>query len=268
MTREPSIWGVAEAYERYIGRWSEPVGAAFLDWLALPAGLRWLDVGCGTGALSRGIARAASPALVHGIDSSAAFVGLAAASTGEAERTRFTTGDALDLPVGDGAFDVAVSGLVLNFLGDHGRAVAELRRSVRPGGTVAVYVWDYADGMQLIRRFWDAAVALDPAAAALDEGRRFPICAPDALAALFAGGGLAQVETRPIVTPTVFSDLDDLWEPFLGAQGPAPAYVAGLAEPDRARLRERLRSSLPVAADGSIALSARAFAVRGVRPES
>jgi SAM-dependent methyltransferase len=259
----PSIWAVAEAYERFIGRWSEPVGVAFVDWLALPPGLRWLDVGCGTGALSRAIAAAASPALVHGIDSSAAFAERAQALAPDQQRLRFSTGDALDLPVADASFDVAVAGLVLNFLGDHARAVAELRRCVRPGGTIAAYVWDYAGEMQLLRRFWDAAVALDPTAAGLDEGRRFPICEPDALAALFADAGLTGVERRSIVTPLAFRDFDDLWEPFLGAQGPAPAYVAGLPDAARDALRERLRASLPVAADGSIALRARAFAVRG-----
>ena len=124
-------------------------------------------------------------------------------------------------------------------------------------------MWDYASGMQLLRRFWDAAVALDPAAAALDEGRRFPICEPDALAGLFRDAGLDDVETRAIVVPTVFRDFDDLWEPFLGGQGPAPAYAMSLSEDARAALRERLRTSVPSGPSGTIELSARAFAVRG-----
>ena len=170
MADEPTIWEAADAYERYIGRWSGYVAREFVEWLALPNDLRWLDVGCGTGALSRAIAAAAAPSSVHGIDSSDGFVEGARQRADTGGVQRFSVGDALDLPVGDATFDVAVSGLVLNFLPDPARAVSELRRSVEVGGTVALYVWDYAEGMQLIRYFWDAAIALDPAALALDEG--------------------------------------------------------------------------------------------------
>jgi hypothetical protein len=131
---------------------------------------------------------------------------------------------------------------------------------------VAAYVWDYAGRMELIRQFWDAAAALDPAAAGLDEGRRFPLCRPGPLAALFAGAGLAGVATRPIDVPTRFADFDDYWSPFLGGQGPAPGYAMSLDPQRRSALREALRARLPAAADGSIALTARAWAVKGVRP--
>jgi SAM-dependent methyltransferase len=263
MTYEPSIWGVAEAYERYIGRWSQTIAAGFVDWLALPDGLSWLDVGCGTGALSRTIVAASAPRLVQGVDRSEGFIELARQRATSAER--FSVGDALELRVDDASFDVAASGLVMNFVPDPGRMVSELRRAVRPDGTVALYVWDYADGMELIRYFWDAAVALDPGATDLDEGRCFPVCRPDALERLFREAGLLGVESHSIVAPTVFRDFDDYWEPFLGAQGPAPAYAMSLAEPDREALRERLRATLPASADASIGLSARAFAVRGTR---
>jgi hypothetical protein len=138
-----------------------------------------------------------------------------------------------------------------------------MRRVAAPSGTVAAYVWDYAEGMRLMRAFWDAAAALDPAAASLDEGRRFPLCRPEPLARLFAAAGLREVATRAIDVPTVFRDFDDYWDPFLGGQGPAPAYCVGLAEDARTALRERLRTSLPVAPDGRIRLTARAWAVRG-----
>jgi hypothetical protein len=140
-----------------------------------------------------------------------------------------------------------------------------MSRVVRAGGTVAVYVWDYADGMQVMRFFWDAAVALDHAAAELDEGRRFPLCAPSALDALFRDAGLDEVDTRAIDVPTRFRDFDDYWSPFLGGQGPAPGYAAALDDRRRTALRERLEATLPVAADGSIPLTARAWAVRGRR---
>jgi hypothetical protein len=141
-----------------------------------------------------------------------------------------------------------------------------MTRVTRPGGTVAVYVWDYAGKMELMRYFWDAAVALEPTAYDLDEHPRVPICRPEPLAELFAGAGLRDVETRSIDVPTVFRDFDDYWSPFLGGQGPAPRYVMSLDDARRAALRDRLRSSLPAADDGAIHLIARAWAVRGRRP--
>ena len=159
-----------------------------------------------------------------------------------------------------------VSGLVLNFVPDLGAALAEMLRVTRPGGVVAGYVWDYAGGMELIRRFWDAAIELDPAARGLDEGIRFPICAPGPLQRAFESAGLAGVEVRPIDVPTVFRDFDDYWTPFLSGVGPAPGYAAALDPARRDALRERLDATLPREPDGRIALTARAWAVRGRRP--
>jgi hypothetical protein len=153
----------------------------------------------------------------------------------------------------------------VNFVPDPGRAVAEMARVARAGATVAAYVWDYAGKMELMRYFWDTAAALDPDAAERDEGRRFPLCRPEPLAALFRGAALREVETRPIDVPTVFRDFDDYWTPFLGGQGPAPGYAMSLDEERRAALRERLRARLPIEPDGSIRLIARAWAVRGRR---
>ena len=135
----------------------------------------------------------------------------------------------------------------------------------KPGGCVAAYVWDYAGRMQFMRHFWNAAVALDPAAVEHDEGRRFPLCNPGPLADLFRGAGLASVEVQPVDIWMVFKDFDDFWLPFLGSQGPAAGYAMSLSEESRTMLRERLRASLPFALDGSIPLMARAWAVRGVR---
>lgn len=180
-------------------------------------------------------------------------------------RARFETGDARALPVETGAFDAVVSGLVLNFVPQPERAAGEMARAARPGATVAAYVWDYAGRMELMRHFWDAAVALDPAALELDEGRRFPMAKPAPLAALFEGGGLSDVVTRAIDVPTVFRDFDDYWTPFLGGQAPAPGYCMSLPEERRVALREEIRRRLPIERDGSIRLVARAWAVRGTR---
>ncbi len=262
-SRTREVWASGDAYEPYVGRWSRQVARDFVAWLALPPGGRWLDVGCGTGALVQTILDDAAPANVEGVDASAGFVAYTRAQVTDARAT-FSVGDAQALAMDAGSFDAAVSGLVLNFVPEPARMVAEMARVVRPGGTVALYVWEYAGEMQLMRHFWDAAVGLDPAAEEKDPHVRFPICKPEPLAHLFAGVGLRNVRTREIDVPTVFRDFDDYWTPLLGGQGPAPSYALSLGEDRRAALRERIRSTLPIAADGSIALIARAWAVGGV----
>jgi hypothetical protein len=150
--------------------------------------------------------------------------------------------------------------------GMSGAALAEMARVTGSGGTIAGYVWDCAGRMELIRHFWDAAVELDPEAARLDEGLRFPLCRPQALEELHARAGLAGVRVEAIDLRTDFADFDDYWQPFLGGQGPAPAYAMSLNEATRDRLRELVRRRLPIGADGSIALTARAWATRAAVP--
>jgi SAM-dependent methyltransferase len=266
-TPSDDVWASGDAYEPYVGRWSRLVARDFLSWLATPPGATWLDVGCGTGALTGEILRAAGPAHLHAVDASPEYV-LFARGRAHDRRATFAVADARSLPQPAGSVDVVVSGLALNFIPQPDVAVAEMARVARAGGVVAAYVWDYADGMRLIRLFWDAAVALDPAAAELDEARRFPLCRPAPLEALFRGAGLERVESRAIDVPTRFADFDDVWAPFLGGQGPAPGYLMGLPGERRAALRERLRTTLPAAADGSIDLGARAWAVRGTGPRA
>lgn len=258
------VWASGAAYEPYVGRWSRLVARAFLAWLGVPPGRRWLDVGCGTGALSQVILDVASPSRVDGLDRSDGYVAYAREHVRD-PRARFEAGDAQALPAETAAYGAVVSGLVLNFVSEPSRAAAEMARVARPGGVVAAYVWDYAGKMELMRHFWDAAVALDPAVHELDEGRRFRICRPEPLAALFRTVGLTEVEPRAIDVATVFRDFDDYWSPFLGGQAPAPGYAMSLGEERRAALRERIRSGLPIHPDGSIHLIARAWAVRGVK---
>lgn len=261
MTQE--VWAVGEAYEAYVGRWSRDVAVAFLHWLDVPAGRRWLDVGCGTGALTATILAQADPAEVVGVDPSEGFLANARAQIAD-PRATFRTGDARSLPLPDRRFDAVVSGLTLNFVPDPQRAATELARVATSDGVAAAYVWDYAEGMAMMRYFWDAAATLDPAAADLDEGRRFPLCQPEPLRGLWADAGLDKVTVQAIDVPTVFADFDDYWTPFLGGQGPAPGYAMSLTEEHRRALRDLLRARLPTGPGGSIPLTARAWAVRGV----
>jgi SAM-dependent methyltransferase len=258
------VWASGDDYDSYVGRWSQLVTRDFLTWLAVAPGSHWLDVGCGTGALSLGILETQAPLAVHGIDSSAGYIAYVQTQIQD-KRATFAVGDAQALPTSDATYDAAVSGLVLNFLPDPGLAVQEMARVTQTGGTVAAYVWDYAGEMQMMRHFWDVAVALDPAVRDLDEGRRFPLCKPEALESVFRTAGLANVTTRAIDVPTNFRSFDDYWSPFLGGQGPAPSYTMSLDEERKTALRDRIRSSLPIAADGSIHLIARTWAARGIR---
>ncbi|HEU4422510.1 MAG TPA: class I SAM-dependent methyltransferase [Pilimelia sp.] len=257
------VWAAGDAYEAYVGRWSRPVAEVFLRWLDAPAGRRWLDVGCGTGVLAAAVLTLADPAEVVGVDPSEQFLATARARVTD-PRSSFQVGDARSLPLPDDRFESVVSGLALNFVPDASRAVAELARVAAPGGHVAAYVWDYAEGMAMMRYFWDAAATVDPAAAELDEGRRFPMCRPEPLGELWTDAGLNDVTVRPIEIPTVFVDFDDYWQPFLGGQGPAPGFAMALTEERRRTLRDRLRVRLPSRPDGSIPLTARAWAVKGI----
>jgi SAM-dependent methyltransferase len=254
------VWERGDPYERYVGRWSHQVAPLFLNWLSVAAGRRWLDIGCGTGALCGAILDACEPLSVTGVEPSEGF--LESARRHLEGRVRFYQGSATTIPLEDSSVDVVVSGLVLNFVPDQPAALAEMTRVVARGGIIGAYVWDYAEKMELMRYFWDAAIKLDPNLEALDEGLRFPLCRPEALTELFAEGKLEHIEVRAIDIPTQFSSFEDYWSPFLGGQGSAPAYAMSLEESARVRLRDSLKERIPVLPDGSISMIARAWAVR------
>ncbi len=197
-------WEHGGSYEQYVGRWSRRVAPLFVSWLGVPAGRTWLDVGCGTGALCAAILDGCAPASVAGVEPSEGF--LQAAKERLAGRVALYRGSATAIPLEDASVDVVVSGLVLNFVPDQRAALVEMARVAVRGGTIAAYVWDYGGRMELMRYFWDAAVEFDPTVAPLDEGFRFPLCRPEALARLFAGTGLTGVAVRPIDIPTIKDD--------------------------------------------------------------
>jgi trans-aconitate methyltransferase len=255
------MWSSANAYEAFMARWSRAVAAQFVAWLDVGPNKAWLDVGCGTGALTQTILDT-DPSRVVGIEPSQAFVERARAAVPDG-RVSFIQNDASGLER-LGQFDAVVSGLVLNFLPDVPAAVVEMTRATSPGGTLAAYVWDYAAGMQMTRYFWTVAAELDADAARFDEGRRMTICNPEALLELF-GRHLTEVEVQGFIIPTRFASFDDYWRPFLGGVGSAPAYAMSLEEEQRERLRHDLQERLPVQSDGSLNLQARAWAVKGRR---
>ena len=258
------VWASGDSYEPYVGRWSRLVAKEFLVWINAPQGVCWLDVGCGTGALSQTILSLCDPEKIKGIDRSDGFVEYTRSKVTD-PRATFETGDAQALPVNDAEYNVAVSGLVLNFVPQPEKMISEMKRAVVDGGTVALYVWDYADKMQLMRHFWNAATELDPAVLELDESRRFSICNPAALTELFQKSGLKQVEARVIDVDTHFKDFDDYGNPFLGGQGPAAGYAMSLNDEKRTQLREKIREGLPFDSDGSIPLIARAWGGKGIK---
>jgi SAM-dependent methyltransferase len=262
MNETPDNWLVSDAYEQFMGRWSRRVADQFIRWLTPPASWRWLEVGCGTGALTQAICHNTDPATVIACDPSPHFVSFASRSLVHPAVT-FLVAGVDDLPRSKDGFDAVVSGLVLNFVPDPAEAVRAMLKRLRPGGLVAAYVWDYNDGMQFLRIFWEAAVELDPGVADLDERHRFPTCHPDALVDLLEGEGLDLVDSRALDTATPFPDFDSYWAPFLGGTGPAPSYVESLHPAARERLRLHLKQRLALNADEPIQLSARAWAVRG-----
>lgn len=253
----------ATAYNAYIGRWSRLAAPQFLSWLNIPSGQTWLDVGVGTGVLTQAILQQSSPKKVVGIDLSESYVALARQDIVD-DRAEFQVGDASSMRFESPEFDVVVSGLVLNFVPSPQQMALGMKQAVKSGGTVALYVWDYAGRMEIMRQFWDAAIAVDPSAVELDSAKQFPICNMDNLYALYSAIGINHIETMPIDVQAKFTDFDDYWLPFLGAQGSVSKYLLALDEAALNRLTAQLRRQLPIKADGSIDLVARALAIKGL----
>jgi SAM-dependent methyltransferase len=256
-------WSSGTAYERFMGRWSILVAQKFLTWLDIAPARIWLDVGCGTGSLTKLILEKYRPEEIIAIDSSADFISHAQRSITDPS-VNFRVGLAQSLELDSNSIDIVVSGLVLNFLPEPKEAILEMLRVTKPGGKIGVFLWDYTDGMQMMRYFWDAAVELDNKAREHDSGVRFPICQEGQLESLVRGVGLKQVEATAIEINTVFQNFDDYWQPFLGKVGSPSSYVMGMNPVDRQKLEDRLRESLPIDNDGSISLIARAWAVKGM----
>lgn len=260
-------WDSGESYQAFIGKWSRLLAPKFLGWARVPNNARVLDVGCGTGALTEAVL-ATGARQVMAVDPSTAFIAYASSRlVDQSHAAEFRVGDAMDLPLPDGTYDAVLSELVLNFIPDPTRALREMHRVAKQNGIVSACVWDYADGMKMLRFFWDSAAALDSAARYLDEGVRFPLCHPEPLKKLFEDAKLSDVEVGSIEIKTRFHDFEDYWSPFMGGQGPAGEYLVSLDDGNRARLREKLVAELPTGPQGGIQLGAKAWTVRGLKPQ-
>ena len=249
------------AYERYMGKWSQLAGETFLDWLAPKSGLRWLDVGCGNGAFTEMLVERCAPVSVQGIDPSEGQ--LAYARTRPASRlAQFRQGDAMAQPFPDDTFDAAVMPLVIFFVPDPARGVAEMVRVVRPGGCVAAYAWDMVGGGFPYEALHDEMRAMGvevPVPPSRDASRI------DAMRDLWIGAGLDAIETKEIIVQRTFADFDDYWTTILGGPSVRPKLAEMVSE-DLAVLKARMRARLPPDASGRISYNARANAAKGRVP--
>lgn len=257
----------AEAYERFMGRWSRIVAPRFVDFTGLPEQGRILDVGSGTGSLAFAIGKRYGRARILGIDPSAEYVAYAASRNPFPGRAGFEVGDAQQLRFPGGSFDAALSLLVFNFIPDPKKALLEVRRVTRPGGRISAAIWDYGAGMRMLRTFWDAVVSMDPDAGKLDE-KHMPLCRAGELSALWSECGLQNVREQPIGIRMRFESLADYWEPFLLGQGPAGSYARRLEPGSLEALRGNVKSRLSLAAENRpFVLPARVWSVCGIVPD-
>jgi len=259
------MFAAADAYERFMGRWSRKLAPLFVAFASVTDADSVLDAGSGTGALASAIVDAHPSARVTAVDLSETYVRYAQKRR-SSERVQFAVGDLQSLGISNASFDKTLSMLALNFVPGPERALQEMVRVTRAGGVVAAAVWDYGFRMEMLRLFWDEAVALDSAVAERDE-RYMPLCGRGELSELWRAGGLDHVDEQALPITLEFSSFADYWAPFLGGQGPAGAHLASLPRGDRAALESRLRRRLLHGRrDGSFTLQARAWAVRGKRP--
>lgn len=256
-----SMWG-GDSYDFLMGRWSRLMAPLLVQFAQVGDGDNVLDIGCGTGSLSRALLDAGPNMQVTGIDGSESYIEIGRKSLDD-DRAKLDQGDAQALPYADDSFDKCVSLLVMNFIPDAARAVTEMRRVTRIGGTITAAVWDYGDGMEMLRYLWDEAARIDDNAVAKHEGN-MPLCRPSELAALWKECELSSVEVSALTIQLDFGSFEDYWAPFLTGVGPSGSYVSGLDTSMRSDLKERLQEKFTQGNDATpFSLKARAWAVRG-----
>jgi SAM-dependent methyltransferase len=258
----------AEAYERFMGRWSRLLAPLLIDFTNIRDARSVLDIGSGTGSLSFEIVLRRTAEAVVGIDPSREYVAYATSRNPFPDRIHFEAAEARHLRFADATFESSLSLLVFNFIPDPLQALQEVRRVTAPGGLIAAAVWDYGRDMRMLRTFWDAAVSIDDKARLLDEGH-MPLCRSGELADLWKHAGMKNVQQQSLQIEMRFDSFEDYWRPFLLGQGPAGAYATSLDSDTSEQLQMELkRRLLPSGKDGSFVLPARAWAVRGTVPSS
>lgn len=261
------MFGNAEAYERFMGRWSRLVAPLLVEFTNVPDTGRVLDVGSGTGSLAFAIAERRSRCHVLGIDPSKEYVAYANSKNPFPDRVGFEIGDAQELHFPDSMFQASLSLLVFNFIPDPSKALHEVRRVTTPGGRISAAIWDYGAGMRMLRAFWDAAVSTDASAEKLDE-KHMPLCRAGELSLAWKQAGLEDVHEQPLDITMRFGSFSDYWDAFLLGQGPAGAYVRSLDRDQLQALRGEVRQRLALSADDvPFALPARVWSVRGTVPK-
>ena len=264
---ESKMFSAAAEYERFMGRWSRQLAPEFIAFAGVKNGDRVLDVGTGTGSLTSALETTMTSSEIIGIDPSTGFVSYAKKNA-KSSRMHFEVGDAQALRFQNGSFDQTMALLVMNFIPDHNKAIGEMRRVTRPEGVVSACVWDYGEGMQMLRYFWDEAVALDPAVEPKDE-RHMKLSRDGELGELWKEAGLSSVQEKPLSIDQAYQSFDDYWAPFLRGAGPGGAYVVSLSKERREQLQARIRKRLlGNRDDGPFVLKARAWCVRGEVPKS
>lgn len=250
-----------DAYEAFMGRWSRHIAPQFLDWLSQPDGLKWLDVGCGTGVLCQTLVARCAPASVTGIDPLEKYIGCAQTIT---DAISFQVGDMQDLPFDAARFDCTVSALCIKFVSDKAKGISELARVTRPGGTVALYDWDLSNEGNMTRHFWQAVGEALPELTEERTKRRAAKAAPEEMIGFFADARLQNIETRLFSFTARFESVDDYWAPLTGNEQNVGRFCRTLNAAQLSAIRDRLEDTLPVGADGTIAYEGRAWAIKGV----
>ncbi len=265
-TGHEAVFQDGAAYERFMGRWSRLTGRLLVDWLQIPPQRAWLDVGCGTGAFTQVVLASCDPESVVAIDPSEKHLTYARSQVQD-RRVDFRAGDATAIEAKDHAFDVCVAALVLNFIPEQGKALAEMRRVVRPGGTVAAYVWDFAGRRSISQHLWDAITAISPDAEAVRRNAlQADVSHPDTLTRLFGSKELADIETRSLDIRATFRSLDDYWKSNTDFASAVGLYCRTLSAEQVDTLRRKLGEILPADDQGQVSFPARAWAIRGTVP--
>jgi ubiquinone/menaquinone biosynthesis C-methylase UbiE len=259
MSAGQGLFNDGAAYERLMGRWSRRAGNIFLDWIDVPKNLRWIDIGCGTGAFTDEVIKRCAPDAVLAIDPSAEQLAFARNRPG-LETAEFRVGDAQDLQVEDDSFDIAVMALVVHFVPEPSKAIAEMARVVRPGGLGATYVWDYLIGGSPNAPLAAAIKSLGIESAPPPSAKATSL---QALQDLWESAGFQEIETRVIRIPVTFDDFDEFWGSISAPVGPAGKAIAAMSPDTLQRLRAAVREQVPIAADGRVSYEACANAIKG-----